>query len=115
MPPDRVLPKRRAFPEGRRRQAALRRGGEPRQLKAVQTSQQLELLATAQHLPDDDVLGRHTDGAPDPASTALERFPVDLDHAGVGGKQAAEHLQSRSLAGAVWAEEAEHLASPHLE
>ncbi|MDT4882853.1 hypothetical protein FQZ97_1188420 [compost metagenome] len=62
------------------------------------------------------LLGEHGAGARHVAQLPLrQRLPVEPDLARVGGQVAGQHREQRGLAGAVGADQGEHLAAAHAE
>ena len=82
----------------------------------VQSGEELEVLGDGETQVEAGVLGHHRDSLADlDAVRRVERQPRDTGRARGGGDQGGEHAHGRRLAGAVRAEEAEHLAGADAE
>jgi hypothetical protein len=82
---------------------------------AVGVPVEAEVLLGRQRLVQGRLLEHEADRSTDPGLVANDIVSVDDRRAGRGPEQRAQHPDRRRLAGAVGAEEAEHLTLPDLE
>jgi hypothetical protein len=88
---------------------------EPAATQSVQPALQHEVVPAGGQRVGAGVLGDHSDPPPDPVRVAEHVVAVDHGPAGVRPGQRGQDLDSGGLAGAVRAEQAEHLAGADLD